>query len=189
MIAATLRDVALKLSGTTPRERAGLAALGAIAAVTAAVYALDWADNSAAAAAAATQSAAESEEMLSAFSNQSYRQRLGVEAGNAWRWSQADDALAGETVLAELESMCQQAGFNDPRLALVEQPAAQGQVGAIGVSINAEFNWASFLAFLEALQSSDLNYTIRSIDVAESEGVQRMALSISVPTIRAEERG
>lgn len=187
MIADALREFTAKLSETTPRERAGIAALVAIAAVTGAVYAMDWASTSADAAATASQSAAEGQAMLSAFGNEAYRQRLATEAGNAWRWSQANDAFAGETVLAELESMGQQAGFNDARVALVEQPAAQGQVGAIEVSINAEFNWASLLAFLEALENSELNYAVRSIDVAEDEGAQRIALAVSVPTIGVEQ--
>lgn len=186
MIADALRDVTAKLNATTPRERAGIAMLAAIAAVTGAVYAMDWAGSSAEAAATATQRAGESAAVLSAFGNEAYRQRLASAAGDAWRWSQANDAFAGETVLAELDSMCQQAGLNDARVALVEQPASQGQVGAIEVSINAEFDWAGLLAFLEALEGSELNYAVRSIDVAEDSGVQRIALAVSVPTINAE---
>lgn len=187
MIASALRSFTTKLSTTTPRERAGIAALAAIAAITAAVYAMDWAGARSEAAATATQRAAESESVLSAFGNETYRQRIATASGDAWRWSQANDAFAGETVLAELDSMCQQAGFSDPRVALVEQPAARGQVGAIEVSINAEFSWASLLAFLEALEGSELNYSIRSIDVAEDSGVQRIALAVSAPTISTEE--
>lgn len=186
MIADALRDLTVKLNATTPRERAGIAALAAIAAVTGAVYAMDWAATRADAAASATQRAGESEAVLSAFGNETYRQRLASSAGDAWRWSQANDAFAGETVLAELDALCQQAGFNDARVALIEQPAAQRQVGAIAVSINAEFDWAGLLAFLEALEGAELNYTIRSIDVAEEEGAQRIALAVSVPTISAE---
>ena len=187
MIAAAVRGFAAKLRQTTPRERAGLAALVAIAALTAAVYGMEWASTNAAAAASATQTASESEAMLSAFQSETYRQRLSTQAGNAWRWSQASDAFAGETVLAELDSMSQQAGFNEPRVALVEQPAAEGQVGAIEASISADFDWTSFLAFLDALEESELSFTIRSIDVAEEAGAQRIALIITVPTIAESE--
>lgn len=187
MIVDTFRSVSGKLSGATPRERAGLAALAAIGALTAAIYAMDWAGARSLAADTAAQRAADGEAMLSTLQNAAYRQRLATDSSNVWRWSQSSDAFAGETVLVELDSLSQQAGFNDAHVALVERPASQGQIGAIEASITADFDWASFLAFLEALEGAEFNYAVRSIDVAEEAEAQRVALIIIVPTIAPDE--
>lgn len=183
MIANAIRGLGAKLSETTPRERAGLAALVAVGALTAAMYAMDWAGASSVAANTAAQRAADSEAMLSMLQNATYRQRLATASSNVWRWSQSSDAFAGETVLAELDSLSQQAGFNNSNIALVERPATQGQIGAIEVSITADFDWTSFLAFLEALEGEELNFAVQSIDVSEEAEAQRVALIVTVPTI------
>ena len=51
----------------------------------------------------------------------------------------------------------------------------------------ANFDWTSFLALLEAFKDSDLSFAVRSIDVSEEEGAQRMALVVSVPLINEDE--
>ena len=183
MIADTVRNLNAKLRAVTPRERAGLAALAAIGALTAAVYASDWAGTSSLAANTAAQHAADSEATLATLQNAAYRQRLSTESSNVRRWSQSSDAFAGETVLAELDSLAQQAGLNNAHVALVEQPAAQGQIGAIEASVTADFDWSSFMAFLESLEGAEANFAVRSIDVAEEADAQRIALIVTMPTI------
>lgn len=183
MIADAVRSFAMKLGATTPRERAGIALLAAIGAITAAVYAVDWANGRAEAAATATQTAAEASVLQSAFEDEGYRRLLASESGKAWRSARAADTFASEEVLTELEALTQQAGFADPRVALVEQPAQRGRVGVIEASISADFDWGSFLALLEAFEASELSYSVRSIDVSEGDGVQGMALIVAVPVI------
>ena len=182
MIADTVRNLNAKLRAVTPRERAGLAALAAIGALTTAVYAMDWAGTSSLAANTAAQHAADSEATLATLQNAAYRQRLSTESSNVRRWSQSSDAFAGETVLAELDSLAQQAGLNNAHVAL-EQPAAQGQIGAIEASVTADFDWSSFMAFLESLEGAEANFAVRSIDVAEEADAQRIALIVTMPTI------
>jgi hypothetical protein len=187
MIAGAVRTFTAKLGGATPRERAGLALLGAIAAVTAAVYAWDWANSSAVEAATATQSAAEAATLETAFADEGYRRLLAAETGRIWHWSRSADAIAGEEVVMELEALCMQAGFNEPRVVLVEQSAARGRVGALEASIAADFDWASFLALLEAFEASELSIAVRSIDVSDGGGAQQMTLVVAVPVINGEE--
>lgn len=186
MIAAAARAFATKFSETTPRERAGVAVLAAIAALTAVVYAVDWAGGSAREAAEATQSASDAAALESAFGDEGYRRILASEAGKVWRWSRIADAFAGEEVVTELEALAMQAGFGDPRVDLVEQAPPRGRVGALEASISADFDWGAFLAFLEALESSELSFALRSIDVSEAEGAQRMTLVVSAPVISSE---
>jgi hypothetical protein len=187
VIADAVRTFAAKLSGTTPRERAGLAMLAAIAALTAAVYAADWAGQSARAAATATQTASDSEALRSVFADDTQRRRLAVASGDVWRASRRADAFATEEILTEIELLCMQSGFGDPRVALVQSTPSRGQVGAVDVSVTTDFDWRAFLSLLEALEGAELSISVRSIDVSEVEGAQSLALVVSVPVINAGE--
>jgi hypothetical protein len=186
MIADAARAFVTKLSGATPRERAGAAILAAIAAITAAVYAVDWAGASAREAEEATQSVSDVAALESVFADEGYRRVIASEAGKVWRLSRTADALAGEEIVTELEALGMQAGFGDPRVTLLEQTSARGRVGALEASISAEFDWSAFLAFLEALESSELSYAVRSIDISEGDSAQRMTLVVSAPLIDGE---
>ncbi len=187
MIAAAARAFATKLNETTPRERAGLAALAAIAAVVSAMYAMDWASTSGQAALTATQAAADGATLQTTFQDETYNRRLSVAAGDVWRWSRAGDAFAGEEIMTELESLCLQAGLNEPRITLVEQTQQQGRIGRLEASVAADFDWGSFLALLEAFEASDLSFAVRSIDVSEAEGAQRLTFVVSVPLINTDD--
>ena len=185
MITNAVSTFAAKLNRTTPRERAGLAMLAAIAAITVAVYAIDWAGQSARAAATATQTAADSEALSSIFADDMQRHRLAVASGDVWRSSRRADAFASEEIMTEIESLCMEAGFNDPRVALVQSPPARGQVGAVDVSVTSEFDWRAFLSLLEGLRDSELSISVQSIDVNETDGAQSLAIVLSVPVINA----
>lgn len=187
MIAGALRIFTTKLSESTPRERAGLASLAAIAALTAVVYAVEWANTSAQEAVAATQSATEAATLESAFGDEGYRRLLASETGKVWRWSRSADAFAGEEVVTELEALCAQAGLGEVRVALVETEPQQGRAGTLDASIIAGFDWGSFLALLEAFETADLSFAVRSVDVSEDAGAQHMTLIVSVPVIDGDE--
>jgi hypothetical protein len=185
MIAAA-RAFAMKLSQTTPRERAGLAALAAIGALTAVVYAVGWAGASAQAAATAAQAAADGAVLQANFQDEAYRQQLAAGANRVWRWSRASDTLVGDEIATELEALCLQAGFIEPRITLLEQAPSSGRVGALEASVSAVFDWASLLALLEAFEAADLSFTVRSIDVADEDGGQHLTLVVAVPIISAD---
>lgn len=187
MITAATRAFVTKLSEMTPRERAGLAALAAIAALTTVVYAVDWAGVSARAATSATQAVSDAAALQATFEDETFRRQLASAAGRVWRSSRIADTFSGEEVATELEALCLQAGFNEPRITLIEQTPRPGRAGTLEASMSAEFDWASFLALLEAFETSDLSFAVRSIDVSEEEGAQRMTLVIAVPLIEARE--
>lgn len=187
MIADALHTVGQKLSAATPRERAGIALLAAIAAITAVVYAVDWANTSARAAETAMQASADAATLEAAFADEGYRRLLASETGKVWRWSRSADAFAGEEVLTELEALAVQSGFGDVRTALVESEPQRGRASALYASIDASFDWASFLNLLEAFEAAELSYTVRSIDVSEGDGAQRMTLVVSIPVINGED--
>lgn len=187
MIAAALQTVSQKLSAATPRERAGLSLLAAIAAITAAIYAVDWANTSAREAETATQASADAMTLEAAFADEGYRRLLASETGKVWRWSRGADAFAGEEVLTELEALAAQSGFGDVSTALVEAEPQRGRVSALYASVEANFDWGSFLSLLEAFEAAELSYVVRSIDISEGDGVQRMTLVVSVPVINGED--
>ena len=112
---------------------------------------------------------------------------LTANAAHVWRWSRSADAFSGEEMLADLEALCAQAGFNEPRVELVEQGRPEGRVGSIEASISATFEWASFLALLEALEGSEFSLTVRSIDVTEGGDAQRVTIVVSAPVISPSE--
>ncbi len=187
MIADALRTASQKLSAATPRERAGLALLAAIAAITAAVYAVDWAKTSALRAETATQASADATTLEAAFADDGFRRLLASETGKVFRWSRTADAFAGEEVLTELEALAAQSGFGDIRTALVESEPQRGRASALHASIDANFDWGSFLTLLEAFEAAELSYVVRSMDISEGDGVQRMTLVVSVPVINEEQ--
>jgi hypothetical protein len=183
MIADVARTLMQKLNAATPRERAAMAVLGAIAAITAVVYAIDWAGQRGTAAASATQAASETASLQSTFEDEGYRRVLASESGTMWRLSRTADAFAAEEVVTELEALCTQAGFGEPRVALVDQTQMRGRVGVLEASISADFSWAAFLALLQLFEASELSFSVRSIDVSEGDGQQRMTLVVGVPVI------
>lgn len=185
MIAEASRIFAAKLNETTPRERAALAMLVAIAAIAAAVYAAEWANREARAASMAAQAASDNAALQSSLSDEAPRRELSAAAGRVWRASRRADVFAAEEIATEIEVLCFQAGLSDARVALMQAPPARGQVGAVEVSVAAAFDWASFLALLETLEASDLSVSIRSVDVSEAEGAQSLALVLSAPVIQA----
>ncbi len=184
MIASTVQAIARTVSGSTPRERAGLALLAAVAAVTAAFYALEWASASGRGAARVTQQAAERATMLSVFSNEEFRNRVALSVGNAWRSGLAADELSGEEMLMELETYAQQAGFSDVQITLLEPSGGEGRVTLQPVAISAAFDWGSMIALLETLESTERSYAVQSIDVVGEEGAQQLTLVVAVPLLR-----
>jgi hypothetical protein len=187
MIAGTARALTAKLEAATPRERAGLAVLAAIAALTAAVYGMEWASANVAAASTAAQTARDLEARQTLFADEAYRGRVAESAGDVWRWSRTADTFAGEEMLAEVEALTAQAGFNNARVTAGEQSEARGRVSTLAIAVSADFDWNSFLAFLEAIEGSELSFVVQSIDVSEEEGAQRLALVLAVPLINADE--
>lgn len=184
MIADAARAFAQKINAATPRERAALALLAAIAAITAAVYAVDWAGQRASAAASALQTSSETATLQATFEDEGYRRVLASESGKMWRLARTADAFAVEEVVTELEALCMQAGFGEPRVALVDQTQMRGRVGVLDASITADFSWGAFLALLESFEASELSFVVRSIDVSEGDGgQQRMTLVVGVPVI------
>lgn len=176
----------MKLNQTTPRERAGLVALAAIGALTAVVYAVDWASTSAEAAATATQAAADGAVLQANFQDEGYRQQLASGANGVWRWSRPADTLVGDEIATELEALCLQAGLIEPHVTLLEQAPSPGHVDTLEASVSAVFDWTSFLALLEAFEAADLSFAVRSIDVSDEDGAQRLTLVVAVPIISAD---
>lgn len=188
MIASAARMFATKWHDSTPRERAGLAVLAAIVALTALFYAVDWAGARADAARVATQTAADRQALLTGFQDERYRLQLSTGADQVWRWSRAADPLAIEEVLAELESLTAQAGFGETNIALIETAEDQrGQVNPLLASISADFDWASFIGLLEAIEGSELSIAVRSVDVSETGEGQRVTITVAAPLITTRE--
>lgn len=185
MIADAMRAFALKFNALTQRERASVAVLAAIAAFTCLVYSVDWANSRASAAALATEAAAASEELQAAFADEAYLRRLASESLNVRRWSRGAGALDTEEVGLELEQLALLAGLNDARVVMVQPP--ERRAGHHEATISAQFDWTNFLALLEALESSEISFSVRSIDVSEGNEGRQVVLVIVAPIIEDED--
>lgn len=177
-----MQSISARFAKTTPRERAGMALMAALAALTMAIYALEWADQSAVKAEEATQAAADAAATQASLGDATFRQAISARAGNVRSWSRTGDDFARDEILAEIEALSLQSGLAEASIAVIE--SAQGaRVNAVNASIAADFDWASFLSLLEAFETSELSVTVTSVDVAETDAGQRVVLLVSAPLI------
>ncbi|MFO0202587.1 MAG: hypothetical protein ACK528_05595 [Alphaproteobacteria bacterium] len=183
MIAAVLDFVASKFAALTPRERAGLAMVAAAALLVTAWHAAAWAERSAASAVVASQTASNAESIRALFENEDYVRRLSDDASKVWRWSRVADDVAAEEMLAQIESLSAQAGFNNVQVALADGARSGERVGTLNFVLEADFDWAALLALLEAIEFSETSIFIRSVEVDETEVGQRIAMVLFVPII------
>jgi hypothetical protein len=187
MIAGVARSLMAKLSALTPRERASLALLAACASVVLAVQAMNWASVSAQRAEVAERAAAARSASRTMFTNVAFRQRLASATATAWQSSRLAGDDAADNLAFELESMCARAGLNDPQVKLASEQRKYGHVSAITLTVDAGFDWASFLALLEEIENSSLGFTVRSVEVSGEPESQRIALVVAATLIDEED--
>lgn len=183
-----MNGVLQAIAKASPRERAGLAVLAALAAITLAVYAWDWAGNTATRADETAQAAADADAVQASLGDASFRQALAARANDVQSWSRTGGAFEREEMLAELEGLTAQAGLNDASVALLEETESTGRVHAVNASISADFEWASFQALLEAFETNELSFAVTSVDVSEEGGAPRLNVLVTAPLIAAEQR-
>ena len=87
MIQRLYANIAARLKAATPRERAGLAAIGAVGAIVAAASAFDWALRAAAHEREAMLSRANAEAAYARDSDSAVQERIAADTNKVWRWS------------------------------------------------------------------------------------------------------
>jgi|CXWL01.1.fsa_nt_gi hypothetical protein len=165
-----LQRLMQKLRLATPRERAGLALIVAVSVLIAALSTFDWALNAQQRAREADRLRAEVEAAHAGAADAGYQESLALSANKVWRWSVVEnsEALARAQANTAFEALALGAGLGNVAVNVVDDDGleASQKVSAIALTLSANFDWASFLAFLQALQASDISFSVEAIEVA-----------------------
>ena len=185
---AAWREALRKLRAATARERAGLALMAAMAALAAALWAFDWALGAGQAARDSEARRADAAAALARESSRAFQELLGAETNKVWRWSivESSQGVALAQAVAALEGMAAQAGLGDVMVTANDlAPGETGAVSSLSLTLNADFDWASFLGLLQAMEASDLSVTPEAIAVSLNQDAgARLAMSVRAPFLR-----
>jgi hypothetical protein len=183
----SLRAHLERLRAATPRERAGLALVVAIAACAAALWAFDEAMQ---AGDRADEARARYADLQSAYAREgalAFQQSVAIEANKVWRWSivQSSPGVARAQAVTALEGLALQAGLSNYTIELDEAAApaeVDGVITPIRLVLSADFDWVSFQALLQALAATDLSFVPEAVgvEVNEARG-PTLSLTLRVP--------
>jgi len=167
------RELLLSLRAMTARERAGLAMLAALLVTALAAGSLDWALGAGLAAHEAQARHAQAAATLARDSDPAFQESLAVETNKVWRWSivEASEGVAQAQAIAALEGVALQAGLANVAVTAGELAPRENSsaVRPLSLTLSADFDWASFLALLEAMQATDLSLTLEAVEVAADQ--------------------
>lgn len=186
MIQQFFTTLATRLKTATPRERAGLAAIFAVATVVAAVSAFDWALRSGDRQLEARQRRADIEAAYARDGDREFQERIATDTNKVWRWSivESSPVLAQARAVDLAQALAAQAGLVNAEFVPVESDEATSALRTIRVRMAADFDWYTFLALLEALESSDTSFFAEAVGVdASGEQAPRLSLTLVAPFI------
>lgn len=187
MIQTLLQSTRQSLDNLTPRERAGLICVIALAAMLSAFYAFEWAQDSEDRAVAAAQFAADIEATQASLSDPTYRRAIARGVGSLEEWSRSDAQSGRDEIVAEIQALADQSGLAGANVALSASSQASSPVEMVSVVLSSDFDWSSFLSLLEALETSQLSVSATSLEVTEEEGAQRLTLVLAAPLVVVEQ--
>jgi hypothetical protein len=170
----------------TQRERAFAAGLLAVLGVFAALSGFEAASAAAARASAAQARAAEAEALVATLSDADYQRRLGLETGKLWRSAFVDSSMAGVQAQALLaaETIAAQAGLSNPELSVVDEDLPHaGPVHVVRLTLSSDFDWQTFAALLEALQSAEPAFVPEDIELVSDPEANTMRITLRAPAL------
>ena len=190
---ALWRELMRKFRGASPRERAGLAMVSALAVFGSAIAALDWALNAGEAASDAQLRHAQAAASLARDIDPAFQERLAAETNKVWRWSivELSTGVAQAQAIAALEGMAMQAGLTNVAVTASEFPPEENYqaVTPLSLTLSADFEWGSFQALLQAMQASDLSVSFEAVELAPNEGqAATLTMSVRAPFLREAEQ-
>jgi hypothetical protein len=186
---ALWRELLLKIRGATPRERAGLAILGAVAALAAAIMAFDWALTADQIARDAAARHADAAATLAQSGDPAFQENLAVETNKVWRWSiaEASSGVAQSQAITALEGLAMQAGLMNVSVTAEELSSEENYqaVTPLKLTLNADFDWGSFQALLQAMEASDLSLSLEALELAPDESqAAKLTMVVRAPFLR-----
>lgn len=184
-----LQTLMEKVKAATPRERAGVALVAALVSAAFALSMFDWAMRADARARDSAGRHAELSLVQSRIGDQHFQEQVALAAGKIWRWSvnDASESLAAAQASSALEALAAGAGLTNVSVSVVEgETSAEGQgLGVIALTLRADFTWSSYMALLQALEASDLSFTVDTVEVSGgADAARELALQVRAPFIR-----
>lgn len=169
-----LENLARRFKDASPRERAGLAFVTALVALALASSSFDWAMRARVAAGEAAHERAQVAAVQEHIGLANFQEEVALAAGKVWRSSVVDasEPLARVQATTSLESLAAGAGLANVSVeaAAAGEETPLASVGVIGLTLRADFSWAGYLAFLRALEASDLSFVVDSVEVSGDLG-------------------
>jgi hypothetical protein len=169
-----IHKLAKRLSSTTPRERAGLALLAALAASMAAISLFDWALVSRSRAESAASQLADMEAANARVAERDFQQNVGLAVSKVRDWSlvELSVGVAQAQGVAQLEALATSAGLTEVNVVAGEVVEPEpGGVGALSFELRARFDWSGFVAMLRAIEASETSVTVDAINVEADESL------------------
>ncbi len=163
-----LTGLAARLRTATPRERMGLSLLAALAAIFMDFSTFEWAMSAGARAEAAALSRASAEAVAARAGEREFQEQVALAAGKVWRWSVVEQSagVARAQATSALEALALGAGLANVAVAAeIGDEPAPGEVGALVLTLNADFEWGSFVGFLRTLEVSEISYNVEAVAV------------------------
>lgn len=189
---SALQTLLDKAKAATPRERAGVALVAALVLSVLASSTFDWAMQADAQAREAAQRHTELSSVQSRIGDQRFQEEVALAAGKVWRWSVTDasESLAAAQASSTLEALAAGVGLSNVSVSAAEAGAGgEGEgLGAIRLTLRADFDWAAYMALLQALEASELSLVVDATEMAGGADAPRtLMVQVRIPLIREAE--
>jgi len=187
-----LKDVIERVFGPSalspnPRERGLIAALGAVLALIAVVYAFDVAQG-ARDDAAASLADLRAQERDNRGNGAAVAERIAdqVERVRSASFQASTFPIAQVQAQGHLRALLDQAGVQNPRVSADAVLVGEGDVRLFVLTVDGVFDWGTFLAFCEGLARSEQSLHIVSIAV-ENDRAKNFRMRVQAPLSAAAE--
>lgn len=180
------------VAALSPRERAGVMLVAALASGALAVAVIDWSMNAQDTAQDAAVQAARAEATYARESNRGYQEGVRLAAGAVEEWSvvEASDGVAQARAAGALRTLANDAGLSNFVITANASAAPEGSAGEIAplaLTLSADFDWAAFTALLREMRRSALVFEAESVEViSRDEGAQTFTMTVRTPFLRRE---
>ena len=182
---APLRTLLQQLRDASPREKAGLSAVLALAAGLGAASAFDGALAMQERMEQAAAALAELELQQARQEDSAYREAVGEASMAVWRSSivQTSEGVARAELGARVEAMAFEAMLGNPAVEAGALATADDELVTMApLTLTADFDWFALGRFLQVIEAGELSLFIDGIAVyPDADGVTRMELRLRAP--------
>ncbi len=190
----TLSDLLSRLrafvAALSPRERAGVMLVTALASLAAAAATVDWAMDAQDAALDSAVRVAGVEATFAREGNRGYKEgvRLAAKAVEDWSIVEASEGVAQARAAGALRILANDAGLSSVVITANTAASSEeitGEVVPLSMTLSADFTWPGFMALLREIRSSTLVFEAEAVEVNSSDdGAQTFTMTLRAPFLR-----